>query len=233
MIDDCVTIDAGSIGIALSDAQQRSVRDVIVTHPHMDHIASLPIFVDDLFGELREPIRIHATAEVIELLKADVFNDTVYPKFDLLRNAHGHVMDYVPFETGREFKVAHLTCTAISVNHIVPTIGLVVSDGTTTVAFSSDTAETEEFWRAVNQAKKLHALFIEASFPDSLEGLAKASKHLTPASLRQELTKLNHNGMDILAVHLKPAYRQKVIDELNALNIDKLRVMEPGRIYSW
>ena len=233
VIDDRVTIDAGSIGIALSEAQQRSVRDVIVTHPHMDHIASLPIFVDDLFGELQEPVRIHATSEVIDLLKADVFNDTVYPKFDLLKNAQGHVMEYVPFQTGREFKVAHLTCTAVPVNHIVPTIGLLLSDGVTTVAFSSDTAETEEFWRVVNQAKKLHALFIEASFPDSMEGLAKASKHLTPASLRNELTKLNHNGMDILAVHLKPAYREKVVAELNQLNIDKLRVMEPGRIYEW
>ena len=40
-------------------------------------------------------------------------------------------------------------------------------------------------------------------------------------------------GMDILAVHLKPAYREKVIQELNELGIEKLRVMEPGRIYEW
>src|SRR5437870_10628427 len=137
LIDNRVSVDAGSIGIALSEDQRRTIRDVIVTHPHMDHIASLPIFVDDLFGELHEPIRIHATNEVIELLKADVFNDTVYPKFDQLQNAHGRVMEYVAFESGRVFKVAHLTCTAIGVNHIVPTVGLVVSDGHITVAFSS------------------------------------------------------------------------------------------------
>ena len=228
-----MTIDAGSIGIALSEAQQLSIRDVIVTHPHMDHIASLPIFVDDLFGDLREPIRIHATSEVIELLKADVFNDTVYPKFDELKNAHGAVMQYVAFELGHEFRVAHLRCTAIAVNHIVPTVGLLVSDDRTTVAFSSDTAETEELWRVVNNAKKLDALFIEASFPDSMAGLAKASKHLTPSTLQTELSKLNHNGMDILAVHLKPAYREKVAEELNNLGIDKLKVIEPGRIYEW
>ena len=228
-----MTVDAGSIGIALSEAQQRTIRDVIVTHPHMDHIASLPIFVDDLFGELREPVRIHATNEVIELLKADVFNDTVYPRFDELRNTHGRVMEYVPFEPAREFRVAHLTVTAIPVNHIVPTVGLLASDGKVTVAFSSDTAETEEFWQVVNAAKHLNALFIEASFPDSMEGLAKASKHLTPSMLRKELTKLNHNGMDILAVHLKPAYREQVARELIELNIKKLSVMENGRIYEW
>jgi len=44
VIDDRVTVDAGSIGIALNEAQRRTIRDVVVTHPHMDHIASLPIF---------------------------------------------------------------------------------------------------------------------------------------------------------------------------------------------
>lgn len=226
-------MDAGSLGIALSDEQRRTVRDVIVTHPHMDHIASLPIFVDDLFGELEQPIRIHATAEVIELLKADVFNDTVYPKFDELSNQNGSVMAYVPFETGSEFTIAHLTVIAVPVNHIVPTVGLLLSDGKSTVAFSSDTAETEEFWRLVNQAKRLDALFIEASFPNSMQKLAEASKHLTPSMLKHELKKLNHNGMDILAVHLKPAYREAVIRELGELNMKNLSVMETGRVYEW
>jgi ribonuclease BN (tRNA processing enzyme) len=233
LIDGRVTVDAGSIGIAASDAQRRTVRDVIVTHPHMDHIASLPIFVDDLFAELEQPVRIHATQEVIELLKLDVFNDVVYPKFDELKNEHGYVMQYVPFEVGEAFSVAHLTVTAVAVNHIVPTVGLVASDGKTTVAFSSDTAETEDFWKLVNREQKLDALFIEASFPNSMQQLANASKHLTPSTLQLELTKLNHNGMDILAVHLKPAYRDQVARELNQLGIEKLSVMETGRVYEW
>lgn len=233
LIDDRVTVDAGSIGIALTDAQRRVVRDVIVTHPHMDHIASLPIFVDDLFGELTEPIRIYATEEVIQLLKADVFNDTVYPKFDELKNQHGRVMEYVPFEVGQQFTVAHLTVTAVPVNHIVPTVGLLLTDGKSTVAFSSDTAETEEFWQLVNRADRLDALFIEASFPDSMRALAEASKHLTPTMLKHELGKLTHNGMDILAVHLKPAYRETVMQELGEIGIENLSVMETGRIYEW
>ena len=71
LIDERVAVDAGSIGIALTEAQRRKVRDVIITHPHMDHIASLPIYVDDMFAEVEEPIRIHATQEVIDLLKRD------------------------------------------------------------------------------------------------------------------------------------------------------------------
>src|SRR5207253_7977363 len=141
---------------------------------------------------------IHATAKVIELLKLDVFNDTVYPKFDELKNEHGSVMEYVPFEPGKEFRVAHLNVTAITVNHIVPTVGLVISDGKTTVAFSSDTAETEELWLLANNSPRLDAVFIEASFPNSMKQLAIASKHLTPEMVVHELKKLSHNGFDAL-----------------------------------
>jgi cAMP phosphodiesterase len=233
LIDECVAVDAGSIALALSAEQRDKVRDIIVTHPHMDHIASLPIFIDDLYPVLKKPIRIHATQEVIDLLERDIFNWNVYPRFSELRNDYGPVMEYVPIPIGQEFKAAHLTVTAVPVNHIVPTVGLVVADGKSTVAFSSDTYETEEFWKIVNRAANMHAILIEASFPDSMAKLAEVSRHFTPASLKRELSKLNHNGLDILAVHIKPAYRQTIIDELNALGIPGLGVMEPGRTYEF
>jgi ribonuclease BN (tRNA processing enzyme) len=233
LIDDSVAIDGGSIGIALTGDQRSKVRDIIITHPHMDHIASLPIFIDDLYPTLTEPVRVHATPEVIELLERDVFNWNVYPRFSGLQNKYGPVMEYVPIPLGHAFSVAHLSVTAVPVNHIVPTVGLVVSDGQSSVAFSSDTAETDLFWDAVNSTPHLDALLIEASFPDNMAELAEVSRHFTPASLGKELEKLNHNGIDILAVHLKPSYRELIIRELGALNIPKLGVMEPGRTYTW
>ena len=233
LIDECVAVDAGSIALALTNEQRDKVRDIIVTHPHMDHIASLPIFIDDLFETLKTPVRVYATPEVIELLERDIFNWNVYPRFSELKNEFGPVMEYVPIPIGQEFKIAHLTVTAVPVNHIVPTVGLLVTDGASTVAFSSDTSETDEFWKVINRAPRLDALLIETSFPDSMAKLAEVSRHFTPASLQRDLRKLSHNGLDILAVHIKPAYRQMVIDELNALNIPRLGVMESGRTYNW
>jgi cAMP phosphodiesterase len=199
----------------------------------MDHIASLPIFIDDLYPTLKEPVRVYATPEVINLLERDVFNWNVYPRFSELKNEFGPVLEYVPIPAGREFQVGHLRVTAIPVNHIVPTVGLVVADGNSTVAFSSDTAETDEFWKVVNRIPHLDALLIEASFPNEMSQLAGVSRHLTPASLNHELGKLNHNGIDILAVHIKPAYREIIINELAALRIPNLKVMEPGLTYAW
>ena len=233
LIDDCVAIDAGSLAIALSAEQRSKVRNIVITHPHMDHIASLPIFIDDLYPTLKEPMRIHATQEVIDLLERDVFNWNVYPRFSDLTNDYGPVMEYVPIPPNGRFGVAHLKVVAVPVNHIVPTVGLIVSDGQKSVAFSSDTAETEDFWRVLNQTKHLDALLIEASFPNEMAKLAEVSRHFTPASLNNELKKLNHNSMDILAVHLKPTHREAIISQLQALNIPKLSAMEPGKTYSW
>jgi len=233
LIDDCVAVDAGSLALAATSEQRKRIRDIIVTHPHMDHIASLPIFIDDLFSTLKSPIRIYATQVVIDLLERDIFNWNVYPRFSELKNDHGPVIEYVPIPAAREFKVAHLSVTAVAVNYIVPTVGLVGSDGRRTVAFSSDTSGTQEFWNIINRAPSLEALLIEASFPNAMAELAEVSRHFTPASLQRELGKLNHKGVDILAVHIKPAYRKLIIDELGGLNIPGLHVMEPGRIYDW
>jgi cAMP phosphodiesterase len=233
LIDDCVAVDAGSIAIALTDEQRAAVRDIIVTHPHMDHIASLPIFIDDLYPTLTQPVRIHATPEVIGLLERDVFNWNVYPRFSDLKNDFGPVMEYVPIPPDGVFTVGHLKAIAVPVNHIVPTVGLILSDNKTTVAFSSDTAETDEFWKIVNEIGHVDALLIEASFPNEMANLAEVSRHFTPASLGKELKKLLHDGIDILAVHLKPSYRETIVRQLKELNLPNLSVMEPGKPYNW
>ncbi|HYN85784.1 MAG TPA: 3',5'-cyclic-nucleotide phosphodiesterase [Pyrinomonadaceae bacterium] len=233
VIDDRVAVDAGSVAISIGERARARVRDLIVTHPHMDHVATLPIFVDDLFATLVEPVRVHATEEVIALLKRDIFNGTVYPPFHEFRNGRTQVLEFVPFEPGREFQVAHLRATAVRVTHIVPTVGLVLSDGERTIAFSSDTSATDEFWRVVNRQPRLDALVVETSFPDRLAQLAEVSGHLTPASLRRELQKLEHEDVPVLVMHLKPAYRETLIAELDALGHPNLRVMKVNREYAW
>ncbi|HEX8685178.1 MAG TPA: MBL fold metallo-hydrolase, partial [Pyrinomonadaceae bacterium] len=185
------------------------------------------------FGFLEEPVRVHATPEVCGLLTRDVFNGTVYPPFQDFDNGRTRVLEFVPFREGEEFRVAHLTFRAVAVSHIVPTVGLVLTDGERTVAFSSDTSATEEFWRVCNREPRLDALLIEASFPNHLSQLAEKSGHLTPAALGLELRKLAHKDADVLAMHLKPSFRLQLVEELEALGLPRLSAMEPGREYEW
>ena len=102
VIDDCVAIDAECLAMSCSPKQRENIRDVILTHTHLDHIAGLPIFIDDLFASLKEPVRIHASSEMIEILERDIFNWAIYPRFSQLSNDDGPVMEYREFERGAD-----------------------------------------------------------------------------------------------------------------------------------
>jgi ribonuclease BN (tRNA processing enzyme) len=233
LIDDRVAVDAGSLALGLTREQRGAVRDVVITHAHMDHVATLPIFIDDLFSTLTEPVRVYGAEEIINLLERDVFNWSIYPRFFELHNGRTRVLEYVPVRAGEEFAVAHLRMTAVYVNHTVPTVGLIVTDGAATVVFTSDTAPTEELWALANRGPKVDAILIEASLPDEMAGLAQVTGHLTPATLAEEARKLRHKDFDVLAVHIQPGHRAEGVQQLAALAHPRVAAMEPGREYRW
>ncbi len=233
MIDDRVAIDAGTLAHAATNEMRSNLRDVVLTHAHLDHIAGLPLFVDDLFASLEVPIRVHASPEVIEILERDIFNWSVYPCFSELNNDHGKVLEYVPMTANELSLVAHLGITPLNVNHKVPTAGFVISDGEKKIALTGDTAEVAGFWDQVNRLERLDALLIECAFPDEMAELAEVSHHLTPRLLKNELGKFIKTDCPIYVVNIKPTYREQVIREVEQLNIKNLTVLEVGKTYEW
>lgn len=233
VIDDCVAIDAGSLAMAATSEQKKMIRDVILTHAHLDHIAGLPLFIDDLFAKLKVPISVFATNDVIEVIERDIFNWDVYPNFAELTNQNGVVLKYSPFETGEHFAVKHLRVKSVKVNHKVPTVGFVISDDKTTFAISSDTSEMDGFWDVINAEKNLAALLIECAFPDELEELAQVSHHLTPKMLFNELQKFNCKNCPIYVINIKPTYFEEVVRQVEKLGIENLEIFQVGKIYEF
>ncbi|MFZ1702311.1 MAG: 3',5'-cyclic-nucleotide phosphodiesterase [Pyrinomonadaceae bacterium] len=233
VIDDAVAIDAGCLALSCTAVQRSQIRDIILTHTHLDHIAGLPLFIDDLFATLTAPIRVHATKEMVESLERDIFNWNIYPRFSELRNSVGPVVEYREFEPGSVFDVGHLTVRAVAVNHQVAANGYLISDGSGSVAITGDTAETDEFWRACDASDDLRAILVECAFPDELAGLAEVSHHLTPSRLEGEIAKLNDRDIPIYVINIKPMYRESVIRELALAEIPRLEILEIGRQYDF
>lgn len=233
VIDDCVAVDAGSLAMSTNAEQKNKIRDIILTHAHLDHIAGLPLFIDDLFAFLEEPICIYATGEVIEVLERDVFNWSVYPRFSELENSKGSVLTYLRFEIGNEFSVRHLRVKSIEVNHKVPSVGFIIKNAESAIAISGDTSKAEKFWEAVNEEEKLNAVLIECAFPDEMDELACASHHLTPKLLKSELDNFKHRDCPVWAINLKPMYREQIVRQIESLRIENLNVMEIGKVYNW
>jgi len=233
VIDDRVAIDAGSLAQSCSEHQRTSVRDIVLTHAHLDHIAGLPLFIDDLFATLTAPIRIHACRGVIEALENHIFNWSVYPRFSELANSNGAVIEYRPLVDGVESQLGDLRLLPVPVNHKVTSSGFVISNTTASIGFTGDTSVMDEFWRVVNQTKNLSALLIECAFPDSLQELADVSHHLTPLRLKDEVRKFQHPGTPMFVINMKPMYRDEIVAELDRLRIPDLHILEPGAVYEF
>lgn len=231
VINDIVAVDAGSLAMSTTPRQKELIRDIVLSHAHLDHIAGLPIFIDDLFATLKSPIRIHASSQVIDALESYIFNWTIYPRFSELQNENGEVVMYKPFTLSQPFEVVGLNFTALEVNHKVPTVGFIIWDETRKIAISSDTAEMDGFWEGVNRVDDLDLLLIECAFPNGLKDLAHSSHHLTPELLRIELDKMKNKNCPIFVTNIKPMYREKVIEEIEQLEIPNLGILEVGRVY--
>lgn len=232
LINETLAIDAGALAIGLNREEQLRVRSIIITHTHLDHIFSLPLYLTDLFEEIREPVRLYATQSDFDALRQYIFNHRMWIPLDLMKNAEGDLISFQPIIPGESFFAEGLKVTPIEVTHTVPTHGLVVEDERSALLFTSDTGATENIWRTPIRRDKLRAIFIDLSFPDRLTELARASHHHSPSTLLEEVAKMGPDT-PIYAVHVKAAYRDQVVEEIESLNNPRIIVAEIGREYQF
>lgn len=122
-----------------------------------------------------------------------------------------------------------LEVTPIAVNHLVPTVGFVISDGDSCFLYSGDTYQTDALWDVASRLPSLKAAFIETSFPNDMAELAAQTKHLTPLLLAEELRKLNRSEVPVYIYHMKPRFREKIVSELKQLDEWNISVLEEGQ----
>ncbi len=230
LVNDTVAIDAGPLGFWATPDDQGRVRHVFISHTHIDHIASLPIFVENAYEQGPACATIHGTEPVLDCLRRDVFNDRVWPDFLALSTPADAFIRLALLEPGRPVEVEGLRITPVAVDHVVPTTGFIVEDGQGAVVISSDTGPTQEIWDRANRTRNVKAVFLEVTFPNAMAGLARASKHLTPADFGAEARKLRH-AAPVIAVHVKARFRAQVVNELHALGLPSLQIGRFGHPY--
>jgi len=226
MINETISIDAGCIGL-LALADQHPIEHVFLTHSHLDHLASLPIFLDNVFQPVPECVNVYGSAETLRCIQQNFFNDAVWPDFVRLSTSGWPFLKLIELKNGVPVTVAGVEITPVLLDHVVPTFAFVVDDGKAAVAWISDTAPSDAIWKFCAAQPRLKLVMLEASFPNHMHALAKVSKHLTPSSFRTEYAKLGRN-VPVMAVHIKPAFYDTVVSELTALNIPQLFIGRPG-----
>jgi ribonuclease BN (tRNA processing enzyme) len=228
LVDGRLAIDAGALTASLPLDELLAVDDILLTHSHFDHVKDVPLLADLVVGRRDAPIRVHASTACARTLRESVFNGELWPDFTRIPDRARPVVEIVPFEPARPFRIGRYAITPVPVDHPVESVGFVVSDGRTSFAISGDTGPTARFWKTVNAQRRLRALLVELSFPNALQELADVSGHLTPRTLAGELAKLERNGFPVLLYHLKPAHAAELKREVARLALPNVRVLRRG-----
>lgn len=233
LVNDTIAIDAGAIGFFSSPDEQAKVRHLFLTHTHLDHVASLPIFIENVFRGGESPVVIHAPSLVIDCLQKDMFNDRIWPDFIALsKNPQSRFLQIQIQEPGETVEVDGVRLTSIPLNHVVPTVGFLLEDAKGTVAFITDTTSTDAIWDRLNRCDNLRAVFMEVTFPNEQDWLANVSMHLTPKLFAQELAKLKKQ-VPIHVLHLKGRFHKQVEREVLELGLPNVHITQFLRAYKY
>jgi len=232
VVDARLAVDAGSLGFCGTPAEQASIAHVVLTHSHADHVCSLPIFAMNVCDATGRGITVHGPDDVLESLRQDVFNWRVWPDFTSL-SQNGRPMVTLERLAAREpVQLGDLEVTAIPVNHPVPTVAYLIDDGASAVLIAVDTGVTSEVWDVARRHPRLRAAFVDAAFPDDMSELARISGHLTPRLLAEQTAGLPADVVRV-AVHLKPAFHERVAADLERAAIPNLTIGRPAHDYEF
>ncbi len=215
-------IDAGTGVQKLSISELTSIHSALLTHAHLDHIASLPLLIDMQFETLaaqERALNVYALPEVLETLKRHIFNEHIWPDFTRLPSLDAPVLTFVPITLWQTFTIPGeantlLQVTPFPLSHGVPTCGYNIHNGSQQMAICGDTGLSECTTASLNRLGALDRLVIECAYSNQFDALADIGHHLTPSRLASLLASLDTLPKELWITHLKPKLRERIAIEL-------------------
>lgn len=219
ILDRTIALDAGSLNI-MDLEDQLALDHIFITHAHLDHIGGIAFYIDNIFALTNKTIVIHAIPEVIKSMKEHLFSKDIWVDFTKLPSEGRPRISFNELTYFEPTEVNGKKITPLPTEHIVPSSAFLIEEKKKYFLYTGDMIRAPKMWEYVNKLPNLKGMIIEVSFPDSLMNIAKASKHLTPILLREELKKLNHRETEIFIYHIKPMFIDKIVQDLFPKEID-------------
>lgn len=228
LIDEELAVDAGSLGWFAPVEVQSRIRHILLTHSHLDHIAGLPVLLDNVYSLPNPPPTVYGLPDTLDALERYLFNNVLMPDFVELSRKLRPFLNLRPVAVGQPFQIGSLRVEVFPVHHTVPTVGYKISHENTTVIIFGDTLDAPELARQLARTPGLRAVFLEASFPNEQAELAKVSCHLTAEQFLQMAREFGE--VPVYAVHLKPAFVDQILGQLQAGGLKNVQAATPGLV---
>lgn len=213
LVDEDILVDAGSGVTQLSLKALARIDHLFLTHAHLDHVLALPLLLDSVADQRKQPLEVHALPEVIEALKCSVFNWELWPDFTRIPTPEAPFMRYAPIAVGQTLTLGARRITVIPAHHTVPAAGYLLRGDRGSLIFSGDTASHDALWEIANATADLRHLIVETSFPNGLERIAHASRHYCPRTLAPDLARYRGRAQ-VWITHLKPGGEAQIMQEI-------------------
>jgi cAMP phosphodiesterase len=233
LINDELLLEGGTVTSAFTLQEQEAVKDILISHIHLDHTKELFFFLDNRAQMKSRTVTLSGIGEIIDGARQYLFNHQIWPDFSQLSNAGDPFLAFRVLEEGVFSSVGEFEVKPVRVNHPVTATGFIIREKGRAVAYTGDTGPTRAFWEEASKEEGLAAVIAETSFPNAMEEVALASGHLTPALLAGELDILGRPGVPILVFHMKPIHVDSIKAELNAIGRDNIELLHDGRSYEF
>jgi len=231
LVDGKILFDAGTLNHVLDEKDQMKVKDIFITHAHMDHIREIPFLADNIIiGGWRHTVTVFSILQVIRDIKKNLLNFRLWPDMTVLPTARGAIIRLIALQAGKPREIDGYTVTPHRVSHSVPAVGYLMEDRKGRRFFyTGDTGPTDAPWKKIGNTP-LHGLIVETSFPNRMEATARMTGHLTPSLLEKEIQKLEVMPERIFITHLKPQFGSAIERELRSLRLGNLHILREGEI---
>ena len=217
IIDDVLAVDAGNIVSDLSFDEQRRIRAILLSHGHYDHIRDIPAFA---FNNTDRTTGVFAMPRTLEILSSHLVDGLIYPKFtEKFGYINKPALAFYPLELFTAQNVEGYTVTAVPVSHPLEAVGFEIASPEGKRVFY--TGDTGPGFSSVWQHVCPDHLITEMTFPNHLSEEARASGHLCPEMLKQELQEFRKIRGYLPAtylVHLSPEFEREICEEAEMLS---------------
>lgn len=235
IIDGRLVIDAGGLASSLTLSQQQEIRAVLLTHHHLDHTRDLPTLGFNVVL-WQGQVTIHALPQTFDIIVPCLLDGRIY--VDLLNiptlvlkgamcpQTISPVEEKSPLklckiEPYKKEIIAGYEVLPLPVNHSVPSVGYLVSSSAGgSLFYTGDTGPgLSDCWYHINP----QLIIIEATAPSKFtEELARRG-HLSPQSLKEELSQFRQlKGYlpRVIVIHRALPYEQQIKEEIDQVAIE-------------
>ncbi len=212
-------IDAGNLLEPLQE-ESAKIENIWLTHSHLDHITDIAYVLDNYFALRTKTLNIVALPETIDVLRNNFFNHSIWPNFEEINLIDGKTkaLSYTSVEIGKTYKLSeNESIEAFETDHTVASCGYVYKKNDNAILITADTCSLENACKLIHKRKDISSMVLECSFPNSMEVLAKDSKHLTPKLLFKQLKSLKRDDVKLYINHIKPSFLLEVSNQIEEL----------------